>query len=410
MTKSKYSRIIHSGLRMLNKNKTRTFFMMLGIIIGITALTLTLTIGNGIEKKIFDNVARFIQPNNVVVTAEKVAAEGLREDENGPNTSFKISDTEVIVDQLGNVIDYDYLFIMPETEMSRNGVNHFATVKGCRIQGEELWNKRIVKGQFFDEADLKGSKRVAVIGPKVATKLFGEEDPVGKQFRLSGNNFTVVGISEAQGADPHGNDLDDEIVIPITTLMRRVANVDYIMAAKFVFETEEESAAAESTVRSILRERHAIASGNPDDFTIMTPVQVKALVAEMTRVFTVLLPAISAIALLAGAIVIIVLMSMAVNQRIREVGLRKAVGAKNMDISGQFMAESIAVVLLGGIIGLALGLLLSKAMSDQLNATFFIPVQTVVVGIVLSVTTGIIAGVFPARKAARQNLVKSLKS
>lgn len=410
MANSKHSRIIHSGLRMLSKNKLRTFFMMLGVIIGIAALTITLTIGNGIEKKIFDNVARFIQPNNVVITSEAIAAEGLREDESGPNTSLKIADAEALVEQLGNVTDYDYLFMMPETEMSYNGINHFSTVKGCRTQGEELWNKRVIRGRFFDKSELKGSKRVAIIGKNLANKLFGEEDPIGKQFRLSGNNFTVIGLSEPQGSDPHGNDLDDEAVIPVTTLMRRVANVDYIQAVKLVFVSEQEAAEAEATVRNILRERHAIAEGNPDDFTMMTPVQVKAMVAEMTKVFKVLLPAISGIALLAAVIVIMVLMGMAVNQRIREVGLRKAIGAKNTDISWQFMAEIIAVVLAGGLIGLIFGFLASKGMSDKLNATFYVPIQTIVVGIVLSIITGVVAGVFPARKAAKQNPVKSLKA
>lgn len=409
MNNLKYKRIVYSGLRMLTRNKLRTFFMMLGIIIGITALTLTLTIGNGVEKKILANVARFVKPNNIMISSEKIQAEGLRESENGPNTTLKIQDIEALAHQIDGVYAYDYLFILPEKEVSRGSTNHFTTIKGCQPQGEQLWNKRIANGRFFDESELKNSSRVAILGPDVAEILFGDSDPIDQKFQLGDAQFTVIGISEVQGSDPHGSNLDDEIVIPITTLMRRVANVDYIMAAKLVFESEEESIASEEAVRSILREQHSLTEGEADDFTLMTPVQVKALVAEMVKVFKVLLPSISAIALLAGAIVIMVLMSMSVNQRIKEVGLRKALGAKNRDISMQFMAESVAVVLIGGLIGLIFGLLASKGLSGKLNADFYIPVQSIVVGISLSLITGFIAGIVPARKAARQNPVETLK-
>lgn len=403
------NRIIISGLRMMSRSKLRTFFMMLGIIIGITALTLTLTIGNGVEKKVMANVRRLITPENIIITAEKIETEGVRESEEGPNTAIKISDIEAIANQVDGVVMYDYLQILPEKEVNYSGVTHYTTVKGCRTEGEIIWNKPVAQGRFFDQSELTGTKRVAVMGPKLAKKLFDNEDPIGKQFRLDDAPFTVIGIAQAQGADPHGKDLDDEVYIPLTTLMRRVANIDYIFGAKLQFETEQKSIGAESAIRSILRERHSLSEGEADDFTLITPVQVKALVAKMVGVFKVLLPAIAAIALLAGAIFIIVLMSMAVNQRTKEIGLRKALGAKDKDISTQFIAESIGVVLAGGIIGLILGLFLSNVLSTKLNAIFYIPIQTIVAGIVLPVLTGLIAGIIPARKASKLHPVDSMK-
>jgi len=207
----------------------------------------------------------------------------------------------------------------------------------------------------------------------------------------------------------HGSDLDDEVYIPITTLMRRVANIDYLFGAKFLFENEQKSAGSESAIRNILRERHSLKEGQADDFTLITPVLVKAFVGKIVRVFKVLLPAIAGISLLAGAIFILVLMNMAVNQRRKEIGLRKAVGARDKDISLQFIAESITVVFIGGIIGLILGLLLSKVMSAKMNASFYIPVQTILAGIVLPVLTGLIAGIIPARKASKLNPVDTMK-
>ena len=192
-------------------------------------------------------------------------------------------------------------------------------------------------------------------------------------------------------------------------MLRRVANVDYIMGLKFEFENSELSISAEPVVRNILRERHSLSTGEADDFNILTPVQVQNIIDEMIKVFKVLLPAIAAIALLAGAIVIIVLMNMSVNQRTKEIGLRKAIGAKDADISTQFLAESIAVVLIGGIIGLILGLTFSKIASDKMDATFYIPFQTVIVGIIVPILTGLIAGIIPAKKAAKLKPVESMK-
>lgn len=409
MNNSRYQRIIHSGLRMMGRSKLRSFFMMLSIVIGSAALTVTLTIGNGVEKKVLENASRFVNPRNIIVLAERVEADGLRESEAGPNTTFKIEDVEAVAEQLVGLSLYDYSQLIPEKEVSYSGVNHFTRVNGCRTVGEIIFNKPVVRGRFFDESEVKGSKRVAVIGPKLAKILFAEEDPIDKQFRIGNIPFTVIGIAEEQGADPHGNDLDDEIYIPITTLLRRVANIDYIMAAKFEFETEEHRVRAEATVREVMRTRHFLMEGETDDFTIITPVQVQEIVAKIVRVFKVLLPAVAAIALIAGTIVIVVLMSMSVNQRLKEIGLRKAIGAKEKDISAQFIAESVAVVLMGGVIGLAIGLLVSKLFSDKLDAVFYIPVQTLVIGVVLPIVIGLISGIFPAQKASKLNPVDSMQ-
>ncbi|MCK9422354.1 MAG: ABC transporter permease [Bacteroidales bacterium] len=409
MNPERNSRILFSGLRMMSRSKLRTFIMMLSIIIGITALTLTLTIGNGIERKVLANVRRMVTPENIVITAEKIETEGVHESEKGPNTAIKIEDIEAIASQVDGIVLYDYLQVIPKKEVNYSGVNHFTTVKGCRTEGQRIWNKPVTQGRFFDQSELIGTKRVAVLGPKLAKILFHDEDPIGKQFSLGDAPFMIIGIAEAQGADVHGSDLDDEIYIPITTLMRRVANIDYLFGAKFLFESELKSAGSESAIRNILRERHSLKEGEADDFTMITPVLVKAFVGKIVRVFKVLLPTIAGISLLAGAIFILVLMNMAVNQRRKEIGLRKAVGAREKDISRQFFAETISVVFIGGIVGLIIGLLISMVISAKMNTSFYIPVQTLLAGIVLPILTGLIAGIIPARKASKLNPVDTMK-
>lgn len=383
--------------------------MMLGIIIGITALTLTLTIGNGIEKKLKDNISRLFNDRNVIVSAERIEEEGVRQAGASPNTSLKIEDVEAIVPQLDGLVMHDYLNMMPEQVVKNKENSLTITIKGCRSIGEIVWNRPVSEGEFFTEADVRGSKRVAVIGAKVASALFPGEDPVGKQLRIANNPYIVKGVMEKRGADPHGFDMDEEIYIPITTFMRRLANVDYIMATKFEFVDKETSIVMASEIRSLLREKHSLTGGEADDFTILTSKEVGEMVAQMTKVFKVLLPAIAVIALLAGGIVIVVLMTISVNQRIKEIGLRKAIGATKKDIRLQFLAESIIVVLIGGMIGLVIGLVMSKIASGQMNATFYIPVQTIVAGIVLPVITGLLAAIIPANKAAGYLSVDTLK-
>ncbi len=409
MNNSNKFRIIKSGLRVIKRYKLRTFFMMLGIIIGITALTLTLTLGNGIEKKILESISRVFNNNNVYISAEMIEAEGIRESQGGPNVTLKIEDIDKIAKQVDGIVMYDYLQFLPEQDIVYKQNNTSANIRGCREVGEIIFNRAVSSGEFFNKSDVNSLKRVALIGPKVAAALFPNDDPIGKQIRIANNPYLIKGVLEARGMDPHGSDMDEDIYIPITTFMRRLANVDYIIGAKFEFESEEMAINAEDQIREILRGEHSLTEGEADDFTILTAKQAGEIIAGMTKVFKVLLPAIAAIALLAGAIVIIVLMSMAVNQRIKEIGLRKAIGAKTGDIRLQFLAESTIIVIIGGIIGLILGIVFSKLVSDKMGAIFYIPIQTIVVGLVLPILTGIIAGILPANKAAKYNPVETLK-
>jgi putative ABC transport system permease protein len=409
MDTTRRNRILKSGFSRIKSYKLRTFFMMLGIIIGITALSLTLTLGNGIEKKIMQNVSKIFNSNNIVITAEMIDQKGPRQKGDSPNATLKIQDIEAIASQLGNVVGYDYTSILAEQTVSFSGQNVISNIKGCSETGEHIWNRPVSSGSFFIKEDVKSSKRVAVIGSKIASTLFPSQNPIGQQIRIANNPFQVVGVLEPRGMDPHGMDLDEDIMIPITTFMDRVNNVDYIMAAKFEFANEETGANAIEPIRKILRERHSLTDNEADDFSMITPALVKSIIADMTKVFRVLLPAIAVISLLVGGIVIVVLMSTSVNQRIKEIGLRKAIGANESDIWLQFMVESVFIVMIGGLIGLVLGLVLSKISSNKLDAIFYIPWQTIVAGIVLPIITGLLAGVLPANKAAKCQPVETLK-
>jgi putative ABC transport system permease protein len=409
MDTKRRNKIIKSALLRIKRYKLRTFFMMLGIIIGIAALSLTLTLGNGIEKKLMQNVSKIFNSNDIVVTAEMIDAKGPRQKGDLPNTTLKMEDVEAITNTVKGITAYDYLNLLKDQEVSYLGHNTQVTIQGCREVGEVVWKRPVSSGSFFTKEDVKSSKRVAVIGSKVAQLLFNGQDPINKQVRIANNPFQIIGVFEPRGMDPHGTDLDEEIYVPITTFMDRLTNIDYIMAAKFEFESQEMGERAVVPITQILRERHSLNGTEADDFTLITPAMVKNVIASMTSVFKVLLPIIALISLLAGGIVIVVLMSTSVNQRVKEIGLRKAVGANGSDIRMQFMTESVFIVLLGGLLGLLIGLILSKLVSQRIDAVFYIPWQTLAAGVLLPILTGMLAGVLPANKAAKYQPVEALK-
>ncbi|HEY4785173.1 MAG TPA: ABC transporter permease [Bacteroidales bacterium] len=400
--------ILNGSLRILRRNKLRTFFMVLGIIIGITSLSLTFTIGKGFQKQMSERVKVYLSPNSIVIMAQKMKLD------NKPMTSdlvssLTIDDLKAIASQVPSVSMFDPMQSLSNQEVIAGNRNISTTIKGNSVNGQFVWNRGVTKGEYFDESEELNASRVALIGPKVAATLFGTSDPVGAQIRIGEIPFIVKGVLESKGVDPHGNDLDLDVIVPITTLMKRVMNVDYISHAKFILTDEKYMDEAVAGITAVLNERHHVTGDGKSDFTIITPTFVKEKIKEMTKVFNVFLPLISLIALLAAGIVIIVLMFMSVNERVNEIGLRKAIGARSKDVLFQFLAEVSMTSLLGGIIGLILGLALFKLFGLFMHLPFYVPWQIVVFGILLPVLVGIAAGIIPARKAAKCNPVEALR-
>jgi putative ABC transport system permease protein len=278
------------------------------------------------------------------------------------------------------------------------------------VNGEIVWNRGVSRGEYFNDGDELGASRVALIGPRIATELFGGSDPVGETIRIGDVPFVVKGVLIPKGMDPHGNDLDLDVIIPITTMMKRILNVDYIAFGKIVLNDESQMEEAVSAITAILKERHHITDDSQLDFSIITPVFVRETISKMTRVFNVFLPLISLIALLAAGIVIAVLMVMSVNERVSEIGLRKAVGARSKDILFQFIAEVSATSIVGGIIGIALGLAAFGLVKMHMQIPFNLPLLVILGIIVLPILVGIGAGIIPARKASKYNPVDALRS
>lgn len=400
-------RIVTSSIRILFRNRLNTLFMILGIFIGIAALTLTFSIGKGTEKQVLDNVKKQFSSNNIYIGAGRGQMGG-GPNSQGPANTLKIDDLETIVNNVPGITMYDPIQWLPGKEVIGGGNNVTTMIKGRSVEGEIIWNRTVQQGQFFTKAEEKSAARVALIGSKLAVELFGNSDPMEQQFRIGNIPFTVKGILEDKGMDAHGFDLDMDVIIPITTIMKRVMNVDYIMSASLMIENVSQMDETVFAITDILRERHYLGENETNDFSIITPVEVKGVVEDMNKVFTLVLPLITSIALLVGGIIIVVMMLMSVSRRISEIGLRKAVGARKKDISYQFFIEASLVSLFGGLLGIIIGIAGTKLLASSLEYTFVIPWQTLLLGVLLPVAIGMIAGIVPAKKAAKQDPIDAL--
>lgn len=400
--------ILSGSFRILKRNKMRTFFMILGIIIGIASLSITFTIGKGIQKQIADRVKKYLSTNSIAIFSVELKMEGNPQTD-GKITTLTIDDIKTIASEVPGVSAYDVCQMLQGREIIAGNKNISTTIKGYSVAGETVWNRTVTRGEYFNAEEELNASRVALIGPSIADALFGQSDPIGAQIRIGDIPFIVKGVLEPKGIDPHGNDMDLDVVIPVTTMMKRVMNVDYLAMAKLQVDDENRTEEIAASVATILRERHHIEGNNENDFKVITPTFVQAKIKEMTRVFTVLLPIISLIALLAAGIVIVVLMLMSVNERINEIGLRKAVGARSKDILAQFIVEVSATSILGGIIGVIIGLACFKVFAVSMHLSFYVPWQIYVLGTLLPILVGTGAGILPARKAAKLNPVEALR-
>jgi putative ABC transport system permease protein len=402
------NRIIKSGFQVMKRYKLRTFFMMLGMIIGITSLTLILSLGKGTKQQLLAKVERLFSASNIMINAGSGERRGERQTE-GPTTTLTLEDLKELREQIPNIEAYDTHQVIGSRAVKYKDKSIDLRILGNSPQAEEVWNRGVSSGEFFTKADIKQTARVAVVGTAVVKELFAGNHPLGEQIRIGNVPFRVIGVLEPFGIDPHGMDRDREICVPITTLMRRLMNVDYIMGAKLQLADKTKIAETVDQVTQILRERHHIMDSEPDDFTILTPEMVQRIIAKMTGVFSVFLPLIAGIALLSGGILVAALMLIMVSERSAEIGLRKAVGARAKDILLQFIAETTVITLTGGICGFLLGTIGMVVFVLKMGQPLIVPWEAFLLGMVFSGGLGMAAGILPARRAAALPPVEALR-
>lgn len=399
--------IVNSALRGILRNKLRSALMMAGVMVGVGSMTVVTALGKGTIKGVMDKIQTSFSANNIFLSAGGGTRHGGARGD-GPTTTLTMDDLEAIEARVPDVDMYAPSVRVGSKMVTYQGKNREVRITGHSENAEILY-RRTVRGAFFGHDDVQSSARVALIGQDAAADFFGSVDPIGQQVRIASVPFEIVGVLEKGGVDVHGINTDDVFFIPVTTAMRRLLNIDHVMAAKLHVRDASEMEATVRAIEGVLRERHQLGPEQKNDFAMITPTQVQEMVESSNRTLTLFLPLISAISILVGALIIASLMLVAVSERRPEIGLRKAVGARSKDIQAQFLIESATITAVAGVLGLVLGVVVSQLLLNMQSKPPAIPWGAMGIGFAASVAVGLLAAVVPARRAAALDPVESLR-
>lgn len=385
-------------------NKMRSLLTMLGIIIGVAAVIALVSIGYGVRQQITESISS-LGSNLLMVYPGAPRTPGVRPIA-GANKTIKLSDYEAIskmdsVQAASPVAANSYLTVY----MSKNWTT---TVNGANADFQYVNNWTMKSGRFITDSQIERRERVAVIGATVAKNLFGNEDPIGKDIRIDKNSFKIVGVLDEKGSGAMGNDQDDVIVVPYTTMMERVMGVDYLRMVYIQAKEGEDLERVQADIENILRVRHGIKNPDLDDFNVNNMASIMKAVEENTATMTLFLGAVAAISLLVGGIGIMNIMLVSVTERTREIGVRKALGATYRTIITQFLIEAVVISLVGGAIGIVVGIGASQLIATVAKLKTVVTTGPILLSFGFSMSIGLVFGLYPARKAAKLNPIDAL--
>ena len=403
-------RMVGQALRGLNRNRLRTFFMMVGIMVGITVFTVVASAGMGARERIMDRVRVFGLENMMVWAGGPTDQTRIGGMGSTVTATLKLEDAEAIRNEVRGVWEVAPFSRGGQADVRWRDRSFESPVFGVTPEWADVWDWYIDRGSFITYEDNELMARTAAIGPTVVRELFGDEDPLGQVIQVGGVPFEITGIMLEKGTSAGGGDMDNRVFVPLTTYMRRVANVNYLSAIRVQVEGVRDMEPAAADIAALLRERHNLGPGIPDDFRVTTPTEITAMVEEMQGTFDLFLILVAGIALVVGGVVVANIMLLSVSERRREIGLRRAVGAKARHIQGQFLLESVAVTFLGGIAGLLLGVAGNLLLERITDTPALLTWHVMVAAILFSTVVGLAAGLHPARKAAAMAPVDALRS
>jgi putative ABC transport system permease protein len=405
-----------TATRSLTHGKMRSILTMLGIVIGIASVIILMSIGQSAQDLILNQV-QSIGSNLIIITpgapsngkfSPPASAQGII------ITSLQLRD----VDALGREpsISGAAPLVTGQAEVVYGNNNKTVSYQGVTSNMFQIRNLDVGVGQIFSKGDVDSANHVAVIGPDLAKTLFGSSlNPIDKTIRVKNVSFRVVGVLSKGGTGAFGVDQGNVVVIPITVAQKQLLGISYLNTILAQANPSYDIDFAKSRVTFALRQTHGISDPNKDDFNIQTQADVLSLLGNITSIFTLFLAAIASISLLVGGIGIMNIMLVAVTERTREIGLRKAVGATNKDILQQFLIEAVLLTFTGGIIGISAGAafvgLIYFVLSHftTIGWVFAFPVSAVVLGLAVSGIAGIIFGIYPARQAGKKNPIDALR-
>ena len=387
------------ALTALKSNKTRFFLASLGIMIGIAAVIVMVAIGKGSHHEVMNVIAKMGE-NLLTINAGEMKRRGGRLRLAGNVTTLNLRDVDYLSQEVSG------LTLVAPFEIKEMKVKYLQVLTATNVAGStpeflKTRNYQIASGEMFNERDQKLRAKVAVVGNTVIKNMFGEDDPLGKTVRINAIPFKVIGVFEGKGLDSDGVDQDDILLIPITSMLRRLLNQNYISTIYAKADSRENIDRVAVKIKTLLRDRHKISDDAEDDFTIISQLDLENLKAETSELFTRLIVGVAAISLVVGGIGILAVMLISVKERTREIGVRRAVGATKGDIVGQFLFESILIGLFGGCFGVVLGVRITLGITAWGIGNLVLDMQSIYISTGVCTAIGIMFGLFPAIKASR---------
>lgn len=404
----KLAKNIKLSWKALLLNKSRTFFAIIGLSIGITTVMVMVSIGNGAKRKMAEQFEK-MGANMIAVNSGKMGKVIGREQQINLATTLTLKDAEAIVEECSSVEK-----VVPTADtyvkIKYGSASTMSMVQGASADFPEVKNFHINEGRFFTSKEDKLVKRVAVLGYQAQTDLFGDKNPVGEIILIKNIPFEVIGILASKGVSVEGTNEDKIIIIPIQTSLRRVLNRDYLNRIFVKAKNKNVMNSAESEIESLLRKRHKLnIRDKENDFTLDNKLNAMNAEKESSQMFTWLIVGIAGISLLVGGVGVLAVMLLSIRERTGEIGLRISVGARKKDIVWQFMSEASMLGILGGMVGVVTGLLIAWIVGATTQWQTYISIDSIVFSVVFSVTIGLIFGVFPALKAAKLDPILALQ-
>ena len=399
--------LLRIAYRSLAKNKLRVLLTMLGIIIGVASVIAMLAIGQGSKQNIQASMAS-LGINSVMIYPGSVNSGGVRMGA-GTYSTLTQKDAEAIATKCEFVTDVTPV-VSKSSQIIAGNQNWHTNVTGALNQYFSIRNLTIALGNTFTTTDEHTAAKVCVIGQTVSTNLFGEgANPVGKYIRINSIPFKVIGLLAVKGQNTFGQDQDDVIIAPFSTVMKRMLSTLYLNSILASATSEKDIENVKNQVTTILRIQHKLTPANQDDFTVRSQADIAKTFESISNVMTILLACIASISLLVGGIGIMNIMLVSVTERTREIGIRMAVGAKSRDVLLQFIIESIFISVLGGIIGIVLGIFVSMLVGKFGGWPIVITGTSIMLSFAFSSAVGIFFGWYPAQKASNLNPIDALR-
>lgn len=403
----KIAKNIEISKKILLERKVRTVLSLSGIIVGVCAVIVMVALGKGTEAKVTSQITK-MGSNLLLVNAGQVKIIAGRARQAKIVTTLELKDADSIVEGVSNLKSIAPAQVK-KLQVKYGNLSTKTNIIGTTSDIVEIQNHALSEGRFFDEDENKGLRRVAVIGKTVVENVFGQQDPLGKIIYIGKVPFEIIGVLSPKGTDLYGADQDDQIFIPVKTALRRLFNLTYINTIYAKVKDGSSMKRAEEDISVILRERHHIREGKDNDFTILNQTAILEAQQESSRTFTLLIGSIAALSLLVGGIGVLAVMLIAIRERIKEIGIRRAVGAKRKDILIQFLSEALLLSIGGGMIGIVLGVVASILTAVFAKLPLIIPIDAVGVSFLATVVIGVFFGVYPARKASLLDPIKALQ-